>query len=494
MPNNEIFIGGDKNITLLNLANLTTRVVNITASNNGAFKYYFDFHANKGKYYIATHQQGIVVTDEAFKVQYLLSTENGLTDNGVYCLLPEGDSAIWVSSNNGLTRISLTDYRTRQFFTKDGLHHDSFEEFSSVKKNSTIYFGGVGGITRVEPKKLATSAEGFPLYFTNCTMVAAGKKIDTVVNGLTELDIPNFINQTNINFAAIHYPAFQDIYYQYSFSPNQSNWLANGHQNYVTLMGMSPGIYTLAVRASLNNVDWGSPKFLKISVLPKWYQTTLFKIVLALTGFGLIFLFYWNRVNQLEAKQNIRKEIASDLHDDLGSTLNSIKVLTHLAKSDPRHLDQIETSLSSASGGLRDMIWVLDDTEDTLGELASRISKTVLPTLTALNINFQVEISHELREDKITKLEKKNILLIIKEAINNSVKYAQCQHIILNIRKQTGKLVITIADDGIGFNMEMVKQGYGLQNMKNRAQQLSYNIQIISNNHEGTTIIASPSS
>ena len=98
---------------------------------------------------------------------------------------------------------------------------------------------------------------------------------------------------------------------------------------------------------------------------------------------------------QIKKQQQIRKDIASDLHDDIGSTLNTLKIFAHLAKKEPdkeEHLDQVEHSLTQASLGLRDMIWVLDDTKDSVYELMERIKKYALPVCQVNGIHFEGNI------------------------------------------------------------------------------------------------------
>src|SRR4029079_3568908 len=125
---------------------------------------------------------------------------------------------------------------------------------------------------------------------------------------------------------------------------------------------------------------------LTLIFLPKWYQTAWFKASIILFVSGLFYGFYRLRLSQIKKQQQIRHEIASDLHDDLGATLNSVRLFTKLAETSPKkeeYIQQIRDSISTAYLGLRDMIWVLDDTGDTVEDLLKRIKQFAQPIANA---------------------------------------------------------------------------------------------------------------
>jgi signal transduction histidine kinase len=187
----------------------------------------------------------------------------------------------------------------------------------------------------------------------------------------------------------------------------------------------------------------------------------------------------------------IRKNIASDLHDDIGSTLNTVKIFAHMARKDVKdanNLDQIEAALTEASTGLRDMIWILDDARDTVYELLERIKKFALPVTVANGLQLQCTLDEKSRNHILSKNEKRNLLLVAKEAINNSLKYAQCRHIAIQVELKKGILCMTITDDGNGFDTAAHTEGNGLRNISFRASQMGYSATIESDPGKGTVI------
>ena len=194
----------------------------------------------------------------------------------------------------------------------------------------------------------------------------------------------------------------------------------------------------------------------------------------------------------MKKEEKIRNQLASDLHDDLGSTLNSVKVYSDLAmmeKENPNHLLKIKEGTKDAIAGVRDLIWVLDDKRDTIQDLFSRISQFAAPLCEANHIEFIQKIDDSLYHHELGKEEKRNIYMILKESVNNSIKYAGCQTIELKVSAEGKKLHFSIRDDGKGFDKEKTKEGNGLKNIANRAKEISYKSSITSSAGNGTTIM-----
>jgi len=233
-----------------------------------------------------------------------------------------------------------------------------------------------------------------------------------------------------------------------------------------------------------------------IHIKPKWYQTWWFLGLLLLTGITVFYSFYRYRLSQIKKQHEIRKNIATDLHDDLGSTLNSVKIFTNLAISGVKQeesLQQVKDNLTEATMSLRDMIWVLDDSLDTVDELITRLKQFAIPVAAASNIEAIIKADSEVNSRQLTKEEKRNLFLICKEAINNSIKYSGASQIDVSISASGKRVQIVVADNGKGFNVEEVKKGYGLKNMQYRAGQIKYKVTLSSSPGNGTLIAILPS-
>jgi signal transduction histidine kinase len=137
------------------------------------------------------------------------------------------------------------------------------------------------------------------------------------------------------------------------------------------------------------------------------------------------------------------------------------------------------------------MIWVLDDSLDTVDELITRLKQFAIPVAGASNIEAIIKADSEINSRQLTKEEKRNLFLICKEAINNSIKYSGATQIDVAITASGKKILIIVADNGKGFNVDEVKKGYGLKNMQYRAGQIKFHVTLTSS-AAGTQIHIQP--
>lgn len=454
----------------------------------------FDICETADSYWIAAYGMGLIEADKQMQVKRILSERDGLCNNGVYKVFSHHDSLVIITSNSGISVVNVKNRGIRNFFESDGLQSNSFEQFCGVSKNETIYTGGVNGFTRIFPDNLTVNQNPPELYITNIRMDHPSGSVDTSGLNVSYLEVPANVYQTTIYFSGLNFSNPERIRYAYHIKELNNEWNNLESQNFINLIGLNPGEYTLEIKAANEDGFWNErPAKLSLVYLPKWYQTIWFKLLVVAGITGLLFAFYRYRISQYKKQQQIRRDIAGDLHDDLGSTLNTVKVLTHLAKREPlqeQHLDRIEESLATATTGLRDMIWVLDDVGDTVQGLMDRIRKSVLPAITAGGIKLDCMIEPGLNDHTISKSEKRNLLLVAREAVTNSIKYAQCRHIHIKIRLINNKTSLRIQDDGKGFDMHtsMGPDCNGLKNMRYRAQQIHYAFHIESGKDSGTVL------
>jgi len=201
-------------------------------------------------------------------------------------------------------------------------------------------------------------------------------------------------------------------------------------------------------------------------------------------------------IDELERRQllqteyaSVREKISSDLHDDLGSNLSSIGVFTYAArkvlaknalKEAENLIDQIEQRAQESLQSLSDLVWSVNPINDNSEKLIARVISFIKSLTQARGIQFDANIDSDFYSRTIDQLEKRNIQLLIKEAINNIIKHAKAQFILLSIEKQNNTFCIKIVDDGAGFNTSTPADGNGLRGMKKRVEEINGSFSIVS--------------
>ncbi|HOZ51084.1 MAG TPA: tetratricopeptide repeat protein [Chitinophagaceae bacterium] len=218
-----------------------------------------------------------------------------------------------------------------------------------------------------------------------------------------------------------------------------------------------------------------------------------------------IFFFYNNRQKQRTKRKQemelMKQRISHDLHDDIGSTLNSISLFAEVAKRRAEKNESIQDLVSDISNISKDMmsrmgdiVWSLKAGNETVEKLQERLYNYCSQSLTPLQIAYSFDINSELYPYVLNSEMIKEIYLIAKEAINNSMKYATCNHINISLYKFDDKLIMKIKDDGKGFNTLKTYQGLGgegIKNMNSRAENIYAELEIKSDESLGTEIILS---
>ncbi|RYY70961.1 MAG: hypothetical protein EOO13_04830 [Chitinophagaceae bacterium] len=213
--------------------------------------------------------------------------------------------------------------------------------------------------------------------------------------------------------------------------------------------------------------------------------------ILSLTGIGLF--RNRNRLRQQMQELELRHQIAADLHDEVGSSLSSIHMLSQMAvqpgneKSHADILARMSTNAKETMDKVGDIVWMIKPGETESGSLKQRMERFAYEMCSSKNIEVKLNID-DLDKLKPAMDQRKNIYLIFKEALNNAVKYSGAEKIAINVAVQAGKLLMDIKDFGKGFDTGGNQKGNGLQNMQHRSQDLKGSLSIRSVQNEGTTV------
>jgi len=199
-----------------------------------------------------------------------------------------------------------------------------------------------------------------------------------------------------------------------------------------------------------------------------------------------------NKVNRALEIERMRNTIARDLHDDIGSALSSINILSQVAQveknGDARnYLQRIGDQSARIMENMDDMVWSIHPGNDSMEQVIIRMREFVTEILDPKNIEYRIS------ENVATKVtigadERRNLFLIFKEAINNAAKYSKATRVEISLQRRDHSLVLSVHDNGQGFDEQATKAGNGLRNMRERAQELGGTVSIKTAAAGGTEI------
>ncbi|MCD2421187.1 tetratricopeptide repeat protein [Niabella pedocola] len=216
--------------------------------------------------------------------------------------------------------------------------------------------------------------------------------------------------------------------------------------------------------------------------------------LLILTSGILYYLRYrlLERNKRLSQELEIRSQIASDLHDDMGSTLSSIHIFSELLRTSGTNkeelLTKIEANAKDTLDALDDIIWLVKPSNDKFSNLCQHIREYAVPMFQSKGIQFQIDFPESISEIPLPMDTRRNIFLIVKESVNNLVKYSKCTEASIIARNEETVIFFSVKDNGIGFDPDKLTDRNGVKNMRARAQKMNAGIRISTGCGKGTLV------
>ncbi|MCP9749108.1 tetratricopeptide repeat-containing sensor histidine kinase [Lacihabitans sp. CS3-21] len=202
-----------------------------------------------------------------------------------------------------------------------------------------------------------------------------------------------------------------------------------------------------------------------------------------------------NKYKRLESQQKLRNQIAADLHDEIGSTLSSISILSELVAQErtkehfkPDIMTQVSNDARNVIEKMDEIIWTINPDNDEFYNLETRLKSYAIPLFESKDIDFKFDFSTNLENIKIDMSKRRDIYLILKEAINNLLKYSECKNAQICALLIDNDLIMKVSDDGIGFDKESESLRNGQRNMQIRAEKIGARLLVNSVLEKGTEV------
>jgi len=306
-------------------------------------------------------------------------------------------------------------------------------------------------------------------------------------------------NQIELHFAALSYRSPGLLKYQYRLRPDDQ-WTDSKSQEAVfRFFDLRPGLYAAEVRASLDGVNWSvHPARIDFEVLSPWYlRWWAITALLVLIG-AVLFAAHRARVAVLVRLERQRALIAMDLHDEIGSGLGSIGILSGVAASESVEDEQrrelarnIVDTAAELGNALTDIVWSLRPDSATIEGLAYRLTQRAARLFPEGSPVFKTEFPEDWTGADLSLATRHNLLLIASEALHNAARHANAHRVVLGISQAGRVWRLWISDDGCGMGNNghtSESSGLGLISMRRRAEQIGAKISWSSDNGSGTTV------
>jgi len=473
-----IFIHNVKNRTFEKLNNSVIENQQITA----LYKGYNDI------LWIGTRGNGLIKYSFENKHAMLFTEKNGLCNNTVLGIEQDKFGKLWIITNNGISKFDTEAFFFTNYYVVDGLLSNEFVQGAIYKdENGIIYAGNIKGMEIIDPERFTTNDFNPPIEISKLTIMNEERSISEINDSKLELSYKE--NFVKIDFSSLDFSKPEKNLYRYKLTPGNNEWVYLGKDHSVNFANLKPDKYLLELNGSNSDGLWSSNiKRLTIVISPPFYNTYWFYTLIIFTVGFIIFRFHHAQSQKRLEMERLRLKIASDLHDEVGSSLSQISINADMINYEndiskiKTKSEMIRSKSSEMINVMNDVIWSIDSRHDKLESLVERIKITAGQFASSKEIMLDFDITIQNPNKKLNVDFRQNLFLIVKEAINNAVKYSEGSLIKLKIHEQNEYIKITISDNGSGLPYTLKKTGSGIKNMKHRMEDIKGKIEFVNDN------------
>jgi len=454
-----------------------------------------------GNIWIGTRYKGAFVLNASGKE--ILQAKNysqkdGLNSNWVKAITEDRYNNIWIGTLQGLNKLKPVGNGFRAFDFSRINHSYGAVNCIYAGNNHQLWYGGPSGLVRFTDEQLDTL--GAPeVFLTSVTPKTETIENNTHVNKAVSLPYTN--NQFNFEFSAASFINEKQVLYSYRLlGAADTGWSNPENIHAVSYASLRPGEYQFEVRAIGWNGEPGTRKSFSFIIRKPYWQTWWFYALAFAATVYVGYLIYRYRLSQLLKLQKVRDRIATDLHDDIGSSLTNINILSELSFQNldkPDHAQQflkrISEEVGNTSQAMDDIIWNVNSKNDSVQETIERMRRFAAELFDKSAVQYHLELDDAIHGKKMNMEQRRDVFLMYKEILNNVYKHAGAETVRIIARVEGNVLHLDVKDDGKAFDTTVVTHRNGLKNLYQRTARWNGTIEVNSEPNKGTEIrIAMP--
>lgn len=424
--------------------------------------------------------------------------DDGLPGNVVYGIIPDDQGNLWLSSNHGITKFNPPNGTIKNYDKSNGLLISDFSAGAVFKsKEGRLFFGGNSGVVSFDPKTIKentfipdvviTDFRVFDKPFTEAESILSKKEIQLNYD-------QNFFT---IEFASLDYTSPENNIFEYKLEGVDKNWINSGSRNFASYTDINHGHYKFMVRGSNSSGVFNPVKaVLIITITPPFWKTWWFRSAVIFMIILILYSLHKYRLNRLLEVERTRNRIAKDLHDDVSATLTGIVYFSDAIEKElgeqktplvQKLISLIHESAADVQESMSDIIWSINPDNDDWNKILPRFRRFASDLCESKSIKYNINIGELPQKFKKLPMERRrNLWLIYKEIITNAVKHSGCSLVEINIEFHENEFLLSISDNGKGFDKNLKSDGNGLKNIYSRAESLNGKIELNTIHGTGT--------
>ena len=457
------------------------------------------FVDTRGRLWIGSHTGGVsrVDTPAVARPQFRTYTmRDGLGSDSVRSISEDRWGRIYLGTARGVDRLDPETGRIRHFTTADGLTNNEIES-AFRDRHGALWFGTLNGVSRFVPQ-LEGPAQPPGILIDGLRIAGAVFPLPELgASAITTPALEARQNSLQIDVLSLGARVGGNRRYQYRLEGADGQWSEPTATRTIFYSNLAPGRYRFTVRAvDADHQVSAVPAAVSFHILrPMWQRWWFVGAGLLVVGAGAHAL-HRHRLRRLLELERVRTRIATDLHDDIGSSLSQIAILSEVVRQRVGgHEEAVREPLSQITGAsselmdtMSDIVWAIDPRKDHLSDLTQRMRRFSSDVFTARHIDFEFHAPDAAGDIELGADVRRQVFLVFKESVNNIVRHSSCTRATVTFSAGRAQISLRITDNGTGFDTERQGEGHGLSSMRKRTQELGGTLQVVSKHAEGTIV------
>ncbi len=465
---------------------------------------------------------------------FAFTKAEGLPDNLVNFIVSDDFGRLWIGHDRGIYRVhksQLREVALKQRTSVQAITYDESDGLPGVETNGQksdpsacktpdgrLWFPTTLGVAIVDPARLAhdetpplaaveeVRANGAPVLSTSPQPSSANEAARSLPARGLDLQLPpGGARVLEFHYTANTFVAPEKARFKYRLAGLDDHWIDAGTRREAYFTDLHPGDYRFELKACNHHGLWQeSSATVAFSVAPFFYQTWWFYVlcgsgVCALVGAGVVWrvreLHRIYELQRLNALNEQRRQIARDIHDELGSSLTHIMQLADPARTQSAENRQslpaarIASIAGEAVDNIGEIVWANNPEYDTLEDLAAYLREHAASFFADSGVTVELNFPETVPSRAVTGLFRRHPVLVLKEALQNVSKHSGAKRVSVRLALAERSLELSITDDGIGLGTKpKARTGHGLGNMRQRVVELKGTLELNSPPGKGTQI------
>ena len=399
---------------------------------------------------------------------------------------------IWMGTTEGVCSVGKQN-QVSYFSEKDGLTENDVVHGYSQNSANQLWLGFTNQFNILQLERLQQKHIKSNLKISTIEILGD----TTLVNTHESLVFEPQQNNLTIRLSPLNFKSASQNHIRFKLADIHENWIDNGNAEMISFSNLSPKQYELLVQQGDSQGNWASvPLAINFEIKPHFYQTWWFQILVGFLVLVAVYSFYLYRIRQIKEIYTVRNKISADLHDEVGSTISGINIISNILKQrlieQPENkgfVERISEDARKIAEALDDIVWSIKPQNDSLENVLSRMTRYASELFEAKNINYQLQLPEDLSGIALPMEKRHDIYLIFKETVNNIAKHSQCTEASIKIVIQKKSIILSIQDNGVGFDTNQKTDRNGIQNIRERVNKYQGKLSIQSNPMSGSLFL-----